>query len=60
VTVVATEGEWCIVEVDAEAKPEAAWRELMFGGWPIDEIRRDGGGLESLYLALTGTEGGSA
>lgn len=33
--------------------PDAAWRELLFSGWPIAEIRREGGGLEDLYLTLT-------
>jgi ABC-2 type transport system ATP-binding protein len=33
--------------------PDAAWRELLFRGWPIAEIRREAGGLEDLYLSLT-------
>ncbi len=53
VHVVAREGEWSIVDVDPGVRPDAAWRELMLTGWPINEIRREGGGLESLYLALT-------
>ena len=32
---------------------DKAWRQLMFLGWPISEIRREGGGLEDLYLDLT-------
>lgn len=53
VTVVAHEGEWWVVDLDPAITPDAAWRELLFRGWPIAEIRRDGGGLEDLYLALT-------
>lgn len=53
VSVVAQEGEWWIVEVSPPASPEAVWRELLFRGWPITEIRRESGGLEDLYLSLT-------
>ncbi|MCW5698633.1 MAG: ABC transporter ATP-binding protein [Rhodospirillales bacterium] len=53
VSVVAHEGDWWIVDLDPAATPEAAWRELMFRGWPIAEIARESGGLEDLYLALT-------
>lgn len=52
-TVVAREGEWWQVELDASAKPDNVWRELLFRGWPIVEIQRASGGLEDLYLALT-------
>jgi ABC-2 type transport system ATP-binding protein len=52
-TVVAREGEWWQVELDASARPDNVWRELLFRGWPIVEIERTGGGLEDLYLALT-------
>lgn len=53
VSVVAHEGDWWIVDLDPEVTPDAAWRELLFRGWPIAEIRREGGGLDELYLALT-------
>lgn len=53
VSVVTHEGEWWIVDLDPAVTPETAWRELLFRGWPIAEIRREGGGLEDLYLALT-------
>lgn len=53
VSIVAHEGEWWIVDLDPAVTPETAWRELLFRGWPIAEIRREGGGLEDLYLALT-------
>jgi ABC-2 type transport system ATP-binding protein len=52
-TVVAREGDWWLVDIAAGAKPESVWLELMFRGWPIAEIAREGGGLEALYLALT-------
>lgn len=50
---VSREGEWVVVEVDPSGKPDDAWRELMFRGWPIVEIERVRGGLEGLYLDLT-------
>lgn len=53
VSVVAHEGEWWIVDLDPAVTPDAAWRELFFRGWPISEVRREGGGLEDLYLTLT-------
>jgi ABC-2 type transport system ATP-binding protein len=53
VSVVAHEGEWWIVDLKPAVTPDAAWRELLFRGWPIAEIRHDGGGLEDLYLTLT-------
>jgi ABC-2 type transport system ATP-binding protein len=52
-TVVSREGEWWQVELNASARPDNVWRELLFRGWPIVEIQRAGGGLEDLYLALT-------
>ena len=52
-SVVAHEGEWWIVDLDPAVTPDAAWRDLLFRGWPITEIRREGGGLEDLYLTLT-------
>lgn len=53
VTILAREGEWCTVELDPDVAPDTTWRELMFSGWAIVEICRDGGGLEDLYLSLT-------
>jgi ABC-type multidrug transport system ATPase subunit len=53
VSVVAHEGEWWVVDLDPAVTPDTVWRELLFRGWPIAEIRREGGGLEDLYLALT-------
>jgi ABC-2 type transport system ATP-binding protein len=54
IAVVMQAGDYCIVDVDPSITPDMAWRELMFLGWPITEIRREGGGLEDLYLSLTG------
>lgn len=53
VSVVAHKGEWWVVDLDPALAPETAWRELLFCGWPIAEIRREGGGIEDLYLSLT-------
>ncbi len=53
VTVVARDGEWCSVALSPEIDPQTAWRELLFMGWPITEIRHEGGGIEDLYLGLT-------
>jgi ABC-2 type transport system ATP-binding protein len=53
VRLVAREGDWRIIDLDPAIPPQSAWRELLQGGWPIAEIRRDGGGLDDLYLSLT-------
>jgi ABC-2 type transport system ATP-binding protein len=45
---------YAIVDVDPHVSPPEAWRELFFLGWPIVAIAPEGGGLEALYLALTG------
>ncbi len=55
---VANEGDWHLVELNGDATPEEAWRALFVAGWPIVEIRREGNGLEQLYLRLT--QGASA
>jgi ABC-2 type transport system ATP-binding protein len=52
--VVAREGEWWHVEVGQTGHPDAIWSALLASGWPIAEIHREGGGLEALYLSLTG------
>ena len=52
-SVIAHEGDWWLVDVDPTVSPDQVWRELLFGGWPISEVRREGGGLEDLYLSLT-------
>lgn len=53
VTVVAREGEWWVVDLNPALTPDKAWSELLSHGWAITEIRREGGGLEDLYLTLT-------
>jgi ABC-2 type transport system ATP-binding protein len=53
ITLVAREGEWCLVELDPSLAPDDAWREQMFLGWHVTEIRREGGGLEDFYLSAT-------
>jgi len=53
VVVVAHDGDWWTVDIDPAKAPEAVWRDLIAGGWRIAEIRREGGGLDDLYLALT-------
>src|ERR1700676_5517911 len=53
ITLVAGEGEWRLVELDPSLAPHDAWRELVCLGWPVNEIRREGGGLEDFYLSVT-------
>jgi len=53
VRVLAREGEWAMVEVAASTPVPEAWRALLYQGWPVTEIRNEGGGLEELYLGLT-------
>jgi ABC-2 type transport system ATP-binding protein len=51
--VIVREAERLIVAPDPGVAPPDAWRELLFLGWPVVEIQREGSGLEDLYLALT-------
>jgi ABC-2 type transport system ATP-binding protein len=51
--VITREAERLIVAPDPSVAPPEAWRELLFLGWPVVEIQREGSGLEDLYLALT-------
>jgi ABC-2 type transport system ATP-binding protein len=53
ISFIARNGDWYIFGIDPTLPPDVAWRELLFRGWPLTEICRDGGGLESLYLSLT-------
>lgn len=53
ITVVAQDGQAIVVDLAPTMDADKAWRQLMFLGWPITEIRREGGGLEDLYLDLT-------
>ncbi len=52
-SIVAHDDEWWHVSLDAGTLPETLWRELFSRGWEITEIRREGGGIEDLYLSLT-------
>jgi ABC-2 type transport system ATP-binding protein len=53
INVVARNGAWCTVDLSPDIDPQTAWRQLLFRGWPITEIRHEGGGIEDLYLSLT-------
>ena len=46
-------GEWWHVEIVGHADPASTWRHLFELGWQVDEIQREGGGLEDLYLTVT-------
>lgn len=46
-------GDWWHVEVSSHIEPASAWRKLLGAGVRIDEIHREGGGLEDLYMAVT-------
>ncbi len=50
VRVIARDQGWAVVDVDPSVTPDAAWRELLFLGWPITAIAHEGGGLEEVYL----------
>lgn len=50
---VAREGERYVIDLDPSVTADTAWRELLFMGWPVTEIHREGGGLEALYLNAT-------
>lgn len=58
VTVVSRYGEWWTVDLAPGIEPETAWRNLLFMGWPITEIRHERGGIEDFYLSLA--DAGSA
>ncbi len=46
-------GDWWHVEIASAIEPAGAWRKLLDAGLRIDEIHREGGGLEELYMAVT-------
>ena len=46
-------GEWWHVEIPSHIEPASAWRQLLDANVRIDEIHREGGGLEDLYMAVT-------
>jgi len=53
ITTVTRHGDWYTVALSPEIDPQAAWRELLFMGWPVTEIRHESGGIDALYLSLT-------
>lgn len=52
VRVIAQDHATVTVDVDRSARPDEAWRELLYLGWPITTITHEGGGLEQVYLDL--------
>ena len=54
INLLARAGEWLHLEVE-QGDPATAWRSLLDAGWRIEEIHREGGGLEELYLSVTET-----
>jgi ABC-2 type transport system ATP-binding protein len=53
INVVARNTDWWTVDLSPDTDPQTAWRELLFMGWPITEIKHETGGMEDLYLSLT-------
>ena len=53
ITLLARTGDWLHVEIASHIEPASAWRKLLDAGLRIDEIQRDGGGLEELYMSVT-------
>ena len=56
ITLLSRTGEWLHVEIATHIEPASAWRKLLDAGLRIDEIQRDGGGLEELYMSVTETK----
>jgi ABC-2 type transport system ATP-binding protein len=56
VRLLARAGDWWHVEVASHIDPARTWRKLLDAGVRIDEIHREGGGLEDLYMAVTEVE----
>lgn len=53
ISLLARTGEWWHVEISSATEPADAWRKLLDAGIRINEIHREGGGLEELYMAVT-------
>lgn len=53
ITLLASAGDWWHVEIVSTIEPASAWRKLLDAGIRVDEIHREGGGLEELYMAVT-------
>jgi ABC-2 type transport system ATP-binding protein len=52
-SLMAREGDWWHLEIASDIEPATVWRKLLDAGLRIDEIHREGGGLEALYLDAT-------
>ncbi len=50
------DGDWWHVEISPTmaADPSRVWEDLLVHGWQYTEIHAESGGLETLYLQLTG------
>ncbi len=53
IVLLARTGDWWHVEIASAIEPSNAWSELLSAGIRIEEIHREGGGLEELYMAVT-------
>lgn len=53
ITLLARAGDWWHVEIASHIEPASVWRKLLDSGLRIDEIHREGGGLEELYMSVT-------
>ncbi|EFL51169.1 ABC transporter related protein [Solidesulfovibrio fructosivorans JJ]] len=53
VSILARDRDAWLVEIEPGLPAADAWREMLFAGWPVAEVMREGGGLESLYLTMT-------
>lgn len=53
IILLARAGDWWHVEIASHTEPAGAWRQLLDAGIRIDEIHREGGGLEELYMTVT-------
>lgn len=53
ITLLARAGDWWHVEIASHIEPADAWRKLLDAGLRVDEIQREGGGLEELYMSVT-------
>ena len=56
ITLLTQSGNWWHVEIAGISKPAEAWQHLLNTGVAINEIHREGGGLEELYLSVTQTK----
>jgi hypothetical protein len=57
IALLAHEGDWWHVEIASHIEPASAWRRLLDAGIRINEIHREDGGLEALYLRVTEAKG---